>query len=229
MENEYKVKLVNAKNIAERVVFHVMPDISENRSVTYKTLDPIHMPGNILAYSNTNSRTYNLGSVKLISRNTTEATENLKTLWLLRAWTMPRFGFEGSAAVDARKDDNLNNQNKPEKIRRRDINDDREKIKHDEYVAATPGVLGEPPAVLLLSGYSNDNIQNKMQHINNVPVVITNLGIPYPTDVDYIPTIDNIPMPTIMSLDINLTETHAPIEYERFSLNDFKIGLLRHF
>lgn len=228
MENEYKVKLVNAKNITERVVFNVTPDISENRSVSYKTLDPIHMPGNIMAYANTNSRTYNLGSVKLISRNTSEATANLRTLWLLRSWTMPRFGYEGSAVED-RNNDDQNNQNKSEKIRRRDINDDRQKIKEDEYISSTPGVLGEPPAVLLFSGYSNNNMQNQMQHINNVPVVISNLGIPYPSDVDYIPTIDNIPMPTIMSLDINLTETHAPIEYERFSLNDFKLGVLRHF
>ena len=93
---------------------------------------------------------------------------------------------------------------------------------------------GEPPAVLLLSAYSKGTTQTGnnayAQHINRVPVVITSLNIPYPSDVDYIPAAGtNVPMPTIMTIDIQLTETHSPFEYENFSLSAFKSGTLGGF
>ena len=57
------------------------------------------------------------------------------------------------------------------------------------------------------------------------------MSIPYPSDVDYIPTDDEnpTPMPTIMTLDITLIETHSPTEYENFSLDDYRIGNLIGF
>ena len=96
-------------------------------------------------------------------------------------------------------------------------------------------VLGAPPQVLLLSAYSNNKSvsgQRTGQHISRVPVVIQQLNIPYPSDVDYIPTTQkygNTPMPIIMTVDITLVETHSPAEYERFSLEDFSRGILRSF
>lgn len=231
MENEFKIKLLNAKNISERVIFDVTPDLSETRNINYKTLDPVHMPGQIMIFNNTSSRTFNVTNIKLISRNNSEADKNLKILWLLRSWCMPRFGLDSSSQNEQNRNANgQENDSKPETIRRRDTPpDDRSKVNDTESTTpGTPGSRGEPPQVLYLSAYSTDNT-NKPQHINKVPVVITNLSIPYPTDTDYIPSNDGTPMPTIMTLDLNLVETHAPVEYEKFSLDNFKMGILKNF
>ncbi len=88
---------------------------------------------------------------------------------------------------------------------------------------------GAPPQVLELSAYSHDGHIGTRAHINRVPCVITSLSIPYPSDVDYFPTVNGVPMPAIMMIDISLSETHSPKEYEEFSLTDFKQGRLRGF
>ncbi len=90
---------------------------------------------------------------------------------------------------------------------------------------------GEPPPVLYFSAYSDPTkIGSKyVNHINKVPVVITQLTFDYPSDVAYINTEEGTPMPVVMNLTISLTETHAPIEYEQFSLTKFKQGSLPHF
>jgi hypothetical protein len=104
--------------------------------------------------------------------------------------------------------------------------------------AATPtnrDFLGAPPKVLQLSAYSRLGAQTGVQglgHIRRVPVVIQQLSIPYPSDTDYIPTDDSsnpTPMPTIMTLDMTLVETHSPQEYQDFSLEDFRNGNLKGF
>ena len=109
------------------------------------------------------------------------------------------------------------------------------------------GLLGQPPDVVLLSAYSKvpgdvgrvSDFNQQMGHLNRVPVVITQLSIPYPSDIDYIPTAPNpnsnsgdkggVPMPTIMTIDMSLIETHSPLQYEKFSLSDFKNGTLPGF
>ena len=67
-------------------------------------------------------------------------------------------------------------------------------------------------------------------NIHKVPVVIQQLSIPYPSDVDYISTPEGEPVPTIMSLDLTLQEAHSPSEYsEDFSLYKFRKGILPNF
>ena len=94
-------------------------------------------------------------------------------------------------------------------------------------------LLGAPPEVLRLYAYSSNSqgssTMNTPMNIHNIPVVIMNLSIPYPSDVDYIQTNDNIPFPTVMTVDIQLTETHSPSSYSSFSLKDFKNGTLDGF
>ena len=87
---------------------------------------------------------------------------------------------------------------------------------------------GFPPNVLLLSAYSKDDAHtNTGQHISKVPVVITNLSIPYPVDCDYIPSETlKIPVPTLMVIDMSLTESHTPEEYENFNLELYKKGIM---
>jgi hypothetical protein len=88
--------------------------------------------------------------------------------------------------------------------------------------------LGAPPAILYFSAYSSGNDGN-LTNLNKIPVVIQNLSISYPSDVDFIPTMSLEPMPTIMSISISLVETHAPIEYNNFSLMQYKEGILPRF
>ena len=89
---------------------------------------------------------------------------------------------------------------------------------------------GRPPSVLLLSAYAIDGGEGAvLQHISRVPVVITNISFPYPSDVDYIPTLSGVPMPAIMTIDMTLAETHSAREYENFSFGSFKTGQLPGF
>ena len=103
-------------------------------------------------------------------------------------------------------------------------------------------LLGAPPAVLYLSAYSktigstskdsqsgSTNVWKIAQHINRVPVVIQQLTIPYPNDVDYITTSKGVPMPSIMNIDVALLETHSPNSYEGFNFDSFKQGRLQGF
>jgi hypothetical protein len=83
----------------ETVTFKVTPTISEERSATYDEVSPAHHPGSIMKYSRTASRGWGIGQAKLISRNVAEATENQKTLNLLRSWLMPYYGY-GTEAED---------------------------------------------------------------------------------------------------------------------------------
>lgn len=193
----------------EQVVFDATPEFSESRTVNYKSIDPIHAPGGVYMYANTQARTFNIQG-KLISRSVFEATKNLAYMQYLRTWAMPVFGTIGANS------------------------------------APGEGILGAPPALLLLTAYSKGNPgsqavqktvpasdQTQVPAIGNniyqVPVIITQLDIPYPSDVDYIPTINQIPVPTIVTISISLVEAHSPNAYQKFTIQDFKTGNLLYF
>lgn len=230
VENRYKVKLTSQRAANQRVTFDATPEVIENRNVNYKTIDPIHAPGQIAAFATVNSRTFTISNIKLISRTVEEADKNLRRLWLLRSWTMPRFGQST-------------------------LNQDQQAIRESgerptlEVFDESPSFAtqqaenrtrfgqehrGEPPEVLLLSAYSRPGNQTGQartigQHINKIPVVIQQMSIPYPSDQDYIHTSQFVPMPMIMTMDMTLMETHSATEYERFNLSAFKKGLLTSF
>lgn len=226
MENLNKVKL--RSQVTNTVVaFDVTPEITETRNVNYKTLEPVHMPGGIHIYGSTSSRIYNINNIRLVSRTSTEAARNLYRLNILRSWAMPYFGRANPSRL-----------------------------------------IGAPPDVLALSAYAtgpvdssrsqnnqsqSDNNQfdtNQSQvagsqptrratNIKNVPVVLQQISIPYPSDTDYIPTAAatfgdteisaGVPFPTIMTIDMVLTETHSPREFNRFDLEKFRKGILDNF
>jgi hypothetical protein len=235
--NVYRVKLVSQRTVnepirnQERVVFNATPELSENRTVNYSTVEPVHMPGQIFVYKNVSSRTFSISNIRLISRNAEEAEANLELLWILRSWTMPRFG--NSSTLSTRQAINRT------RARRNNSNFQAQLSGQDEAQRKnTLGVdqIGAPPEVLLLSAYSKGINPSESgglfsnQHINRVPVVIQTLTIPYPSDIDYIISSETqTPMPTIMTLDMSLVETHSAREYEQFSLDDFRHGNLIHF
>jgi len=216
------------------VVFDVSPDLTETRNVEYRTMSPIHMPGQIHSYGSTSSRTFSISNVKLISRTIEEATDNMNSLWILRSWTMPYFGERSSTLSE--------NENERRKAFRQLPPDEQKRIRGEtvDYRKRQYGseLLGKPPEVLLLNAYSDlmdseiydDRLRTVQTNIDNVPVVIQSLAIPYTADVDYIPTQNGQPFPRVMILDIQLLETRAPREFsQKFSLSDYKRGTLRGF
>lgn len=217
------------------VTFKVTPDVSESRSVNYNAIDPVHLPGQIMVYRNTSSRTFGVSNIRLISRTPEEAEENLQTIWLLKAWTMPRFGNSSTLSENSEQARNR----KQDATFQRNNRFATEEVQAERLRRYGREMIGAPPPVLLFSLYSKQPAGTMKQeggsgpilgHINNVPVVITSLGIPYPSDVDYILSAESqVPMPLIMTIDVQLTETHSPREYEKFSLDDYRSGRLSNF
>jgi len=227
-----KVKLRSSLGGGSQVTFQVSPDVVENRAVNYKALDPVHMPGQIHVYQNSASRTFALNGIKFISRTSEEATKNLWAINILRHWTVPYFGIRSGTVRDKQRNNRKTGQSEFDTV---PGTEDRSKLFDGREL------LGAPPDVLYLSAYSE---VGRRGNIHKVPVVITNLSIPYPSDVDYMPTATDpgttighkyrhvdagVPFPTVMSFDINLTETHSPREYSNFSIWDYRKGKLENF
>lgn len=75
----------------EIIEFIVMPEIVENRSVSYEAVSPSQFPGSFQKYKGTESVQWQMNAT-FISRTSAEASLNLKNLNWLRGWTMPFFG-----------------------------------------------------------------------------------------------------------------------------------------
>lgn len=161
------------------VYFNVTPTISEERGAMYDDVTPAHHPGSMLKYNHTAARGWSIGSIKLISRNIAEATENQRIINILRSWLMPYYGYGTEAE----------NRN----------------------------MLGAPPDLLELNAYGSKNI-------GNISVVLTQLNIDWPNDVDYLHTADGQAFPVIMNVSISLKEAWSPREYSGFSLGAYKKG-----
>lgn len=237
MDNQFKIRLASASvgdDIQQRrnatVTFDVTPELVENRNINYKSYDPVHAPGQIYVYQNTQARTFQLSNIRFVSRTSKEASVNLAKLWILRSWTMPNFGSNDFSTTRDTRNVELEKGTQG-------VVDVRELIRNMSGTdAASPSFLGAPPQVLFLSAFSRfgatgEGGAGSVGHLRNIPVVITQFSIPYPTDVDYIPTADSspTPMPTILTVDIQLVETHSPNEYEQFSLEQFRTADLTGF
>jgi len=241
---DYRISLRSSRRISRLIdvainkplIFKVTPDFTENRQVNYKTMDPVHLPGNIHVFGSTSSRTFQISNAKLISNTPEEATENMAFIQRLRGWTMPFFGNSNTSSFATTPEGNIIEPNVD--LKNSFFNIDNfladKPATQPPGGAAGPEVLGLPPEVLLLTGYAPNvdfNVQSGKLPTNvyRVPVVITNLVIPYPAEVDYVPTINNQPFPRIITIDVQLTETHSPQEYERFSLSEYRTGVLNGF
>lgn len=233
----YQVRLVPISSMkfgdmstiaASQVVFEVTPTFTESRTVNYSPVEPVHMPGSIQMYRSSASRVFEIGA-QLISRNAEDAQRNTRYLQTLRGWTMPYFGETSTLT-------------QKEQIARHDNAtfgyDDSNTNSIDRIQSEGVELRGAPPDVLYLFAYSTDSSSspgarsNPTANINRVPVVVTNLSIAYPDDVDYIPV--NMggayePFPVKITVNVSLAETHSPNEYERFNLAAFKSGTLANF
>jgi len=234
ISNPYRVKLTNANSGGGTVSFDASPVVSENRNVNYNSLEPLHAPGQIQVYKNTSSRNFQLSDIKLISRTIEEADRNLRRLWRLRGWCMPRFGNSSTLNSEQRAAREANFT--------ADELDSLDLTPQERASFLGSELLGAPPAILYLSAYSRTigteptgattgatNVWQIAQHINRIPVVIQQLTIPYPNDVDYITTTSGVPMPIIMNIDISLLEAPSPDAFESFDLDAFRTGRLQGF
>lgn len=76
----------------ERVVqFDVMPEVTENHTISYEAVAPAQSIGAFQKFKGTESTTWNVNAT-FIARNSDEATQVLYYLNTLRGWTMPFFG-----------------------------------------------------------------------------------------------------------------------------------------
>ena len=95
----HKVKLIE-RNTANRdvmVVFDIMPEVVESRTVEYEAVAPPQSPTAFQKYKGTSSVQWTINAT-LVCRNTAEATNNLRIINILRGWTMPFFGDNTNAA-----------------------------------------------------------------------------------------------------------------------------------
>lgn len=244
--NSFKVRLVsvlsmnsNIPSEIKQAAFDVTPNLNENRTVEYTAVQPVHMPGGIQVYKFTGSRVFEL-TTHLISRSPADALKNMQMLQLLRSWTMPFFGIASAKFGSSNNDSTAQKLPATNFVPYQDANETFNNQASAIQGGGTNGdvnLLGAPPEVLYLYGYStsqNDGRQTGNVNINRIPVVLTSLGITYPEDVDYIPVSSSVdgktePFPVKMDVAISLTETHSPVEYERFDLMSFKKGTLVNF
>jgi hypothetical protein len=243
----FKVRLVSILEMVQgapgdfkQVIFEVTPTLTESRSVDYSAVQPIHMPGGIQVYKFSGSRSFELNA-HLISRNTADALQNMLYLQTLRSWTMPFFGNATSVGGSSSPQQAAlpKDWSTPLMTPDQQMKSGIDQVKSGSAGGAgTISLLGAPPEVLYLYGYSsssNDNRQSmKGVNINRIPVVLTNINISYPEDVDYLPveispTANTEPFPVKMEVTLSLVETHSPTEYEQFSLENFKSGKLVNF
>jgi hypothetical protein len=226
--NQFKVKL--RSQVTQTVVaFDVTPETTETRNVTSPTIEPVHMPGGIHVYKGSSSRIFNINNIRLVSRTREEASKNLYRLNQLRGWAMPYFGKNNENLVGAPPDvlalsayslgpqDSANSW--PDYFR-------------SSTRADTPE--GENQAS------ENFLKRTRPTNIHNIPVVLQQISIPYPSDVDYIDTKEltiqdgtkikaGVPFPTLMTIDMVLLETHSPNEFANFDLKKYRRGLLDTF
>jgi len=244
MTQSFKVRLESSSDPSDRVIFDVTPEISENVTVNYQGLNPVHMPGNIWVYQNTESRNFGI-TAKLVARTTTEARRNLEYFNLLRGWCQPYFGL-GTAGS--------------QKIA---VNQTTLQETSSQTSTIAPGtgqqrirnLLGSPPDVLYFYAYSDvapdktsgtpgvsSASRSHLGNIYRVPVVIKSFDHTYPSDVDYIPTAaggigfdqsderTSVPFPVLMNITLSLLEVHSPNALsQNFDLYSYKLGILPEF
>lgn len=70
------------------VVFRATPDVEENATALYITIDNIAAPSSFLFWIGSPSRTFSINA-KLVSRTQAEADENFRYVNILRSWRMP--------------------------------------------------------------------------------------------------------------------------------------------
>jgi hypothetical protein len=88
------------------------------------------------------------------------------------------------------------------------------------------GKMGAPPPIVTFTGWRG--------LVGEVPTIITSLSWQWPKDCDWLPTnapevgkqgnAPKIPFPSIMTINISLTESFSAAQFNNFNLTEFKSG-----
>jgi hypothetical protein len=186
------------------VIFRVLPEIVENRSVEYEAVQPPQFPGAFQKYKGTASVQWSVNAI-FVCRTTDEATENLKFLNRLRGWTMPYFG-EFMSQTDAFKD----------------------KVGSPPPVLTFRGlrtnIIGPVPVVITSLNW------NWPRDVDYIPAnkltdsSITESGVDLTGTINEDLNSPTVPFPAVISVAIQLVESFSVSEFNGFNLGAYRVG-----
>ena len=122
----------------------------------------------------------------------------------MRSWALPYFGVNNTSLVGA----------PPDVLSLSAYSTGPQDTANSAALSANQNQRPDEPA-----GPQNRNLikRERATNINNIPVVLQQISIPYPSDVDYIDTVQRefgdtvieggVPFPTLMTVDLQLLET----------------------
>lgn len=195
-DKSYLVTLT--ESATSQVVFRILPEITEQRSIEYEAVQPPQFPGAFQKYKGTSSVQWTVNAM-FVCRTTAEATENLEFLNRLRGWSMPFFG-------------DLMAQDKRFKSK----------------VGAPPPVLifqglrtniiGPVPVVITSLSW---NWPSDVDYIPAQKLTDSKGGIGF-DGIGFKQA--NVPFPAVMSVAIQLIESFSTAEFNGFDLGAYRVG-----
>lgn len=241
----------------QSVVFNVTPELNKQRSVSYAEIGDLRLPASILIYMGSPSRRFSLNA-KLLARTQADADLAFQYSNLLEAWcvtdTKPYIGsakgggiitnYNSIAATQAKLQDN-NQQSAQQAAADQQTRNGQTAVVPSTTNPNTPPITSpqkstdistgdnlfyQTPQVLFLTGYGSQ--------FRNIPVVIRDLSITFPSDVDYIKNSAGAWVPIIQDIGIGLQEARNVYSrggtgftgaIDTFDINAFKSGTLNYW
>lgn len=193
INDDHLVKLAEVGG-SRVVVFTVLPEIVEARTVQYEAVAPTQFPGAFQKYKGTDSVQWTINAT-LVARNSNEATLNLYYLNTLRGWTMPFFGQNTATEYTT-------------------------KLGAPPPVLMLSGlrerVIGPVPVVITSLNW---NWPRDVDYLPTDPNNTEEHGAAMASS-DGRP----IPFPAVMNIAIQCVESFSTEQFNRFSLSDYRNG-----
>lgn len=206
------------------VNFDITPDVSEAAHANYAEIADIRIPGSILIYSGSPSRTFSL-SGKLYARTSAEADVMYSLQNILRSWRMPKKNNLRGNSANTNSDGSaftVNTKNPSDVYK---VSTDEETKKQRTTISGGElfGNDSDTPEVIKLYGYGTQ--------FKGIPTVMTNLNFNFSSDVDYIVTTNlKTWVPIIQDVTIELKEARevdgGPGSIQSFDIIKFRKGVL---
>ncbi len=197
IDTKHRVRLQEIgpnNSIIAEVDFLVMPEIVESRTVEYEAIAPPQFPSAFQKYKGTSSTQWTVNAT-LTCRTTTEATNNLRIINILRGWTVPFFGSKTAEQFP-------------------------QKLGAPPPVLTLSGwreqMVG-PVQVVITS--LNWNFPQDVDYIPAMGFKMSNDG-----PGQYVPSGKTVPFPTVIKIAIQLVESFSTDQMNGFSVADFRVG-----
>lgn len=235
---------LSARNSTDYVLFNITPEMSEQRSVSYAEISDLRLPASILIYMGSPSRRFSINA-KFLARTQTEADISFKYMNLLKSWCVTDskryLGSPKNSSVVGNYSTlnpnltpaqsgtaNPNPDSAPPPPTNPTSNPTSVPIKAPATVTASDDLFYQTPQVLYLTGYGTQ--------FRSIPVVVRDLNITFPTDVDYIQNSTGAWVPILQDIGISLQEARnvysqkgASTAIAQFDLSAFKAGTLPYW